>query len=700
MFLAFMFRIDFSRVDIFKLIWRWFVLLGIVVLVNISWINSSRAVIYIDKDSSGGNGSSWQTAYKSIGEAIAENGNNEDFWIAEGIYTPSNTLSPKPGSKFYGGFRGDENQLEERDFNTYSTIIDGQNTLKHVFFLNTLAENVRIDGFTIKRGAASSSSGWDGYGGGIFVDQQTVVISNCIFTDNTSSIMGGAITVNRAPANIENSIFQNNSAGNGGAIAGYGSELTISGCTFDSNIAVQNGGALYNDNEVVDNELSSSISTCTFTKNTSATQGGAISINRIPGNIQNCNFQFNASERGGALAGFDSDLKISECRFESNHADRGTQPRGAAIWVNLQSPEIRNTIFSGNSANHSGGGIELNNTPNAIISGCNFLNNSAGQGGGGLSTQWDETSPRPSAMIDKCLFQGNSSGLEGGGIYSYYFELLIRESRFHNNTGVNGGALMLDYKLSGDSKVSRMERCLFMGNSATSIGGAVRSYARSVEIENSVFGFNFAPDAGAIGLHAGENEHYDPYFTAILRNCSFYGNSATGGSDLTGYGGALVNSFVPMLYIYNSIFWGNQGVRTIWDELQGKPVGTHDVFNASSSSMTTRYSDMETLDWEHGSVSENHTGSFSSDPQFVDPEGDDNTQGTLDDNFRLRNSSPCIDRADGDNAPEFDVEFNARFDLLSKPNLGVGTPNYGDIGSYETIRNSTIISPILPLLLE
>jgi len=84
----------------------------------------------------------------------------------------------------------------------------------------------------------------------------------------------------------------------------------------------------------------------------------------------------------------------------------------------------------------------------------------------------------------------------------------------------------------------------------------------------------------------------------------------------------------------------------------------------------------------------------------VDPDGDDNTQGTLDDNLRLRISSPCNDRADGDNAPVTDIDGTARVDLPTRPNLGTGTPDYGDIGPYETIAGNVTIVPQITILFE
>jgi len=601
-----------------------------VLLVSLLIINNAHAIVYVDKDRKG-NGTSWANAYSSIETAIAGTGENQEFWVAEGTYTPSSDspvifgtrFTPKQGSQFYGGFAGSETSRDQRDVSTHPTVIDGgPNSLKHVIWIKIPTTNVRIDGFTIKNGSATAEDGgWGKWGGGIFADQVT----------------------------------------------GTGYNTTIANCTFENNTATESGGGMF--------------------------------INRRIAAIENCVFQNNNSKTGGALAGYDADLTISDSTFNSNQANLGpaTSQRGGAVWTIYQTPVIQRSTFTGNSAGHIGGAVEFNQPQSAMVSECEFTNNqtlNSTGGGGAIAGMWDGVSEKPSVTITDSSFVNNTSLLEGGGVYSYYCYMLIQDSRFQGNTAVNGGGVMLDYKIAGASKVSRIEGCLFMGNTATTIGGAVRSYARSTEVENSVFAFNSAPNAGAIGFHAGLGGDNDPGYTAALYNCSFYGNSATT------YGGAIVNTDVAMLYIYNSIFWANQGNEMIWDPGQGKNVGTHDVFNAGSSSMTTRYTDMETLSWEHASVSESHTGSFSSNPMFVDPDGDDNTQGTLDDNLRLRISSPCIDRADGDNAPATDMEGNARVDLPSKPNLGAGSPDYGDLGPYETIAGNLTIVPQITILLE
>ncbi len=659
-----------SRTGTGSRMWKIF-LFGTVLLLTWFPVKSFSAVVYVDQDRPGGNGSSWETAHNTIEGAIADSGEGQEFWVAEGTYTPSDPLTPKPGSQFYGGFAGNETARDQRDIGAHPAIVDGQNSLNHVIFVNLLATGVRVDGITIKRGNADAGEGWDTYGGGIFVDQQPVTIANCTFTGNSSAVQGGGLLVNRTSATVQNCKFQSNASAYGGAVAGFQSTLSISDCEFTSNSAEEHGGAVYNDGG------STVLSNCTLTQNNSAAFGGAVSVNRGPATVDRCEFQNNSSAAGGGLSGYDSDLTISECVFDSNKADQGVEPRGGALWINLKNPEISKCTFSSNSSNHLSGAIDLNNTPNALVSGCDFLYNSAVAGGGGLSGLWDEVSSKPSVTVSKCSFQANSSGLEGGGVYSYICHFLFQQTTFLENSGVNGGAIMLDYVIDNPSRV---ERCIFIGNSATTVGGAIRCYEQSVEVENSLFVSNSAPNAGAIGTHAGEASE----FTVVLTNCTLYGNKAEKADDpdTQGFGGAMLNTSVPMVNLNNCIFWGNEADAEIWN---GSGYNTTpDVFNAASSSMTTRYTDMESLNWAHGSVSEIHVGSFSSDPMFEDPDGADNIEGTLDDNFRLTLDSPCLDHADGDNAPDLDIDFEQRRDLVGVPNLGTGTPPYGDLGPYET----------------
>jgi len=148
-----------------RTLWR-LLFFGAVLLLPWFPVSLSLAVVYVDGDRPGGDGSSWETAYRTIEDGITGGGEGQGFSIAEGTYTPSEPLMPKRGSQFYGGFAGNETARHQRNVSAHPTTIDGQDSLIHVVNINSLATNVRIDGFTIKRGNATSGSGFDKYGGG------------------------------------------------------------------------------------------------------------------------------------------------------------------------------------------------------------------------------------------------------------------------------------------------------------------------------------------------------------------------------------------------------------------------------------------------------------------------------------------------------------------------------------------------------
>ena len=53
-------------------------------------------------------------------------------------------------------------------------------------------------------------------------------------------------------------------------------------------------------------------------------------------------------------------------------------------------------------------------------------------------------------------------------------------------------------------------------------------------------------------------------------------------------------------------------------------------------------------------------GNSDADPLFQDPDGADNVPGTLDDNFHLSQSSPCVDSGTPTNAPNHDLAGDSR----------------------------------------
>ena len=553
------------------------------------------ARVYVVAGNTGGDGSSWGSALGSLGEAIEAGGENGEIWVAAGVYTPVEPLYPENGMSIFGGFAGNENDLSERDIDAHHTIIDGNNTLVHVFFIRLNTADVRLDGLIIRNGNADTADGWGEYGGGVFVDLQPAIIANCRFENNHANYYGGAIFCNRSATQITN-------------------------CEFSNNIS--NTG-------------------------------------------------------GGGVAAYDADINIQDSLFSGNQA-LGGSARGGGLWAKGDVIEVVRCDFLLNHADHQGGGLEVVETAAFLLRDCAFQENSAETAGGAVSVLESGTT------VEFCNFTENFCNLDNGGAYfSLKAPTVIRDSWFMRNQAVHGGAVQLDYMLTG---IDRIERCRFIDNRATLGGGALHSFARSLVVENSIFSGNqCSSSGGAIRFHAGLSEKgtFNQDYYVSLMSCVVHGNSATNwGGGIACTGAAPPDD--PTLYLYNSIFWNNSAGERFWDQNLEEHVPSKDLANLGTMSLETKNCDIETLLWEHGSATpEEHEGSFSLLPLFVDVDGADNIPSNEDDDFSLTEVSPCLDRAMGDFVPEHDILGVARFDLPGVENLGGGVPEYADIGCYE-----------------
>ncbi|UCD84228.1 MAG: chitobiase/beta-hexosaminidase C-terminal domain-containing protein [Deltaproteobacteria bacterium] len=211
---------------------------------------SEPTIWYVDADATGNNdGTSWADAFTVIQDAVGAASTDNWIWVAEGTYTntPTSTVSVltmKAGVEIYGGFTGTESALSERgDPTAYPTILDGENTSYHVVLG---ASNTHLDGFTITGGNANGI--WpNNSGGGMYNDSMTnLVVANCTFIGNQANFGGGMFNQDSSPL-ITNCTFNGNSAGRGGGMYNYdNSSPTITNCTFVGNSAYNEGGGMYN----------------------------------------------------------------------------------------------------------------------------------------------------------------------------------------------------------------------------------------------------------------------------------------------------------------------------------------------------------------------------------------------------------------------------------------------------------------------
>lgn len=219
--------------------------------------NNYKLVLYVDVECTepSHNGSSWQTAYRSLNNAIAycstltsgnvtghyENNPNTsipltsiDFFeirVLEGDLWPRYAFTnndPKTATitvpvtqsgkpiEIYGGYhRTTDNNTVERDPLTYRSIINGNTEAKdikeglyHCITVQQGAELV-LDGFHVINGYAAGEASRQ-YGAGLLAHAGSeVTVRNCIFENNTAE-EGAAIDAREATLTLQNCVVNNN----------------------------------------------------------------------------------------------------------------------------------------------------------------------------------------------------------------------------------------------------------------------------------------------------------------------------------------------------------------------------------------------------------------------------------------------------------------------------------------------------------
>jgi len=221
--------------------------------------------------------------YPTIQEAIDNSWDGGTVWVADGTYTGQGNrdIDFKGKAITVISENGPEN-----------CIIDCQATddEKHrAFYLHNAEDsNSVLDGFTIKNGYTS-------YGGGIFCDKSSPVISNCVITDNIAS-NGAAIYCQDSNATITNCKITKNWAAEGGGICCYDSSPVITNCEISENLVAYSGGGIccYDSSPIISN--------CNITKNTVSHYhygegGGICCFGSAPATITNCTVTANKTER-------------------------------------------------------------------------------------------------------------------------------------------------------------------------------------------------------------------------------------------------------------------------------------------------------------------------------------------------------------------------------------------------------------------
>ncbi|MBN8678078.1 MAG: SprB repeat-containing protein, partial [Chitinophagales bacterium] len=299
----------------------------------------SQTRYYVNHSATGTNdGQSWQNAFTDLQSALQSAQAGDEVWVAKGTYLPTQdtdrylSFEPASGVKLYGGFAGYESLLDQRDWESNTTILSGDigiagdsmdNSL-NVVYLSEPDSHTVINGFWIRYGHAndvSSSVPLSRFrsGGGMYIMGQSSdaypEIRNCVFDYNSSISFGAGVMVNGtnngsvSPRFRECRFEKNRTLGSGGGIAQFGGSLVERGiefqaCTFVQNTASSYGGGMYYSEgpgvahlEVLD---------CLFERNKGVKRGGGLYLilGRTGGaecTIKGSTFFQNISASGGAI---------------------------------------------------------------------------------------------------------------------------------------------------------------------------------------------------------------------------------------------------------------------------------------------------------------------------------------------------------------------------------------------------------------
>ena len=363
----------------------------------------AQATWHVDDDaSSGGDGTTWATAYNSLSTALTAAQSGDQIWVAAGTYRPTSetdrmaTFQLKNGVEIYGGFDGTETSLGERaglfDQTILSgdigTVDDNSDNSYHVVTGSGTDTTPLLDGLTITAGNADGATP-SNYGGGMYNDAGSPTVYNCTFSGNTADSRGGGM-YNRF------------------------SSPTVTNCTFTGNSAY-GGGGMYN------HFSSPTVTNCTFTGNSAYGAGGMYNWESSSPTVANCTFSSNQADYGGGMFNSNSSATVTNCAFSGNTADS----RAAGMYNRYSSPTVANCTFTGNST-REGGGMYNRESSSPTVTNCTFSSNQADYGGGTFN---HDSSP----TVTNCIFWGDT----GGEIYNEDSTPTVTYSDIHG--GYAGG---------------------------------------------------------------------------------------------------------------------------------------------------------------------------------------------------------------------------------------------------------------------
>ncbi|MFL3014834.1 MAG: right-handed parallel beta-helix repeat-containing protein [Candidatus Neomarinimicrobiota bacterium] len=289
--------------------------------------------------------------YSTIQSAIEAAGNGDSVIVSPGFYTETIDFEGKSitVSSLY--------LIEDDSLLIGSTIIDAQEDGSVATFSSGEDSGSVLQGFTLQNGTGNDEDPDDNgsfytYGGGIYCENSSPVIRDCIIRDNVAN------------------------EGGGGGIFCYEASPTFSGCMITGNETDDVGGGLYT------RSASSPIFyDCTFYDNVAEFGGGCYMRNESTPIMENVVFNDNTANNsgGGITLKDDADLVATGLFITNNEADG----LGGGFYVNNANPQLDFSLIADNVAS-SGAGVYFRNSSVGEFTNVTISNNAAGLYGNGI----------------------------------------------------------------------------------------------------------------------------------------------------------------------------------------------------------------------------------------------------------------------------------------------------------------------------
>lgn len=495
-------------------------------------------------------GQSWKTAFLSLQEALKKTNPGDSVWIAQGIYTPTTSsdrtisFNIPAGIKLFGGFKGIEQNFNERNWTLFPTILSGkisssQNSQLNSFHVVTLinVDSVTIDGIVIEGGHANTKS------------------PNSAISQSKGA---GLLIINdqkqAAEIIIKNTMFRRNFAINGGGIAILENALKIScylqieNCRFEEN-AAESGGAIYS--EIYNASSKVTVDKCSFAFNR-AQFFAAVMHHTFSGGIELTQCISNQNESSGSsiirIENTNNPITIKDCEFNSESLVGGGVIDIVALGdpdAGLKTPHNINILknkFLNILSPADGGAISL--AVNGIdayvklnIEDCKIEGVSSSLGNNGIRIEKNTNLSKVDCNINRCVFNKNRISRKLFGIINFInysgkgngIKGTINNSLFYKNTGP---VIYVSQYSDGKIELQILNSTFFSNKQGEIVRNAREAASQiSIHLQNSIFHNNETSLAAILQNTTARNLQGFSF-----NHCLFSALNCTSTSDTIGCG--------------------------------------------------------------------------------------------------------------------------------------------------------------------